>query len=112
MNSQYYYHESLQYYPDNDNEETSIKQLRLFYEEVLKGYPDILTVHMIAEFTGYAKASVQRWLLKKDVEAFKINRKYIIPKFYFISFLTSNRFSSIVVKSQRHKELIEQFNSK
>lgn len=48
-----------------DEEEPLTIQLRLFYEEITKDYPDILTVPMVAKFTGYAKSSVQNGLVKR-----------------------------------------------
>ena len=93
-------------------EEPLPKQLGLFYEENMKDYPDILTVLMVAKFTGYAKTSVQRWISEKDLEAFIIRRKFIVPKPCLIDFMASQRFRTIVVKSERHRELMNQFNSK
>ena len=95
-----------------DEEEPLTIQLRLFYEDITKGYPDILTVPTVASFTGYAKTSVQRWISEKELEAFIIRRKFIVPKLCLIDFMVSQRFRAIIVKSERHRELISQFNSK
>jgi predicted DNA-binding transcriptional regulator AlpA len=95
-----------------DEEEPLTMKLRLFYADITKDYPDILTVPMVATITGYAKSSVQRWISQKDLEAFIIRRKFIVPKPCLIDFMISQRFRAIVVKSERHIELINQFNTK
>jgi len=77
----------------------------------MKNYPDVLTVLMVAKITGYAKSSVQRWISQKDLEAFIIRRKFIIPKLCLIDFMVSQRFRAIIVKSKQHREMMNQFNS-
>lgn len=58
----------------------------------MKDYLDTLTVPLVTKITGYAKSSVQRWISEKDLEAFIIRRKFIIPKLCLIDFMASQRF--------------------
>jgi len=89
--------------------EESDTNLKEFYENLFLNEPDTLKVIDICRITGYVKASVQRWILSGNLEAFKITTHHVVPKTFLITFMVSRRFRSIQAKSELHKKYIENF---
>lgn len=79
-------------------------RMRQFYEGLLAGYPDVMTVEQVAKFTGYCKNSVSNWCSKQELKNFLIRQRFRIPKEYLLDFLTSRYFIGIAVKSDKHRE--------
>ncbi len=76
--------------------------IRLFYENKLIEYPDVMDIYEVAEFTGYNKNSVIRWCNKGYLKYFNILQKYKIPKEYLLDFLISDYYINIFKKSAKH----------
>ena len=76
--------------------------IRLFYNNKLMDYPDVMDIYEVAEFTGYNKNSVIRWCNKGYLKYFNILQKYKIPKEYLLDFLISDYYINISAKSAKH----------
>lgn len=85
--------------------------MRIYYEELLIGYPDVMTIEQVAEFTGYCKTSVRAWCSKQEVKCFLIRQRFQIPKEYLLDFLVCKYFIGIAVKSSKHRKFNEQIKA-
>lgn len=83
-------------------------RMRLVYENAATDYPDVLNVKEVCEITGYGETTVSRWCKQRLVQRFFIHQRYRIPKESLIEFMMSARFRRISVKSDKHKDYIEQ----
>ena len=93
----------------NEGLDEYTKNLKFYYENLFKTEPELLTFKDIRRITGYAKASIQRWIGNNELEAFKIKYAFIIPKECLIVFMISKRFRSITRKNSVHKAQIQNF---
>lgn len=80
--------------------------IRQLYATEIKKYPDVLTTDNVMEITGYGKTSVNNWILHKKLKALKRGKKSFVPRVYLEQFLSSVNYSSIQVKSTKHKGII------
>jgi hypothetical protein len=80
-----------------------------YYVDLLKAYPDVLTVQQIIVFTGYGKTAVNRWCFNGWLRHFMKGRANMVPKVFFIEFLCSAHFREIRRKTDRHIKLIKGF---
>ena len=85
-----------------------IEKMRTVYESATANYPDVLKVKDVCEITGYGESTVIKWCKQKLFRRFFIRQRYKIPKESLIEFMMSPRFRGISVKSEKHKEYIEQ----
>lgn len=85
-----------------DCSEDNRNTIRVFYENKLMKYPDVMDIYEVAEFTGYNKNSVIRWCNKGYLNHFNILQKYKIPKEYLLEFLNSDYYIKISAKSAKH----------
>lgn len=83
--------------------EEEYSRMRTFYVEMLRAYPDVLSVVQVGQFTGYSSTTVTNWCQKKQLHRFQIGIKYMVPKESLLDFMMSLRFRRIQVKSERHK---------
>lgn len=85
-----------------------IAVMRSYYEYKLQGYPDVLSISEVSEFTGYSKSAATAWCRKGDLRSFYIHEKYFVPKEYLLEFLVSERFIWITAKSKQHISFYEE----
>ena len=81
-----------------------------YYDELLDGYKEILTVLDVVKITGYAKSTVNGWCHRGIIKYFRKGNLNYIPKVFLIEFFCSYSFRSITQKSCWHKETIWKFN--
>ena len=46
------------------------EHLRLYYTELLSGYPDVLTTQTVSNITGYGKTSINNWCNQGHIKSF------------------------------------------
>lgn len=85
-----------------------IERMRQLFIDILTPYPDLLNVSDIVEITGYCSTSVVNWCEKRYIHCFLIRRKYIIPKESLLDFMLGERFRTISLKSEKHRDYIDQ----
>lgn len=84
------------------------EQMRQLFIDILTPYPELLNVADVVVITGYCSTTVVNWCDKQYIRRFLIRRKYIIPKQSLLDFMMGERFRKISVKSEKHRELINQ----
>lgn len=82
---------------------------RAYISGQLDAYGDLLTVAEASEFIGYCSISFHRWCAGKQIKAFSISGRYLIPKLCFIDFLVSPYCYAITRKTWKHLLLIKGF---
>ena len=80
-----------------------------FCESWLADEADVLTVLEIKRITGYCKSSVQGWIDRGLIVAYQTRRSNKIPKSALLSFMASNYFHNMHVKSKKLKEKLSEF---
>ena len=74
------------------------EHLRLYYTELLSGYPDVLTTQVVSKITGYGKTAINNWCNQGHIKSFRKNNVNHIPKVYLVEFyLLSHRHPQIAV---------------
>ena len=84
--------------------------LHEFYTTQLNALPDVLDPLEIAEFTGYDRKTVIKWIAFGKLKSLRSGRNYIVPKCYLIDWLCSAEFNSIITRSRRHNEMLKAMN--
>lgn len=74
----------------------------------LCGYPDLMTVDMLAELTGYSKSTVLSWQKAGYIRWFVNRQQRYAPKELVLQHLLSKEFRNIRNKSQTHKEWVQE----
>ena len=77
-------------------------------EELAWPYPDLMTVQMIAELTGYSVKTVRRWTAFGHIRWFQNGLKHLAPKELVIRHMMSEDFRTIANKSWKHDKIIQQ----
>ena len=95
-----------------------VESLRSYYKKQLCDFPQLLMVPDVMRFTGYAKTTVNNWILRdklrpfkyknKLIQSFRRGRCFLIMKDSFLNFLTGPYYRSITRKSTVHKEQAKQ----
>jgi len=80
-----------------------------YFSSLCSKYPDVLTSQDVSKITGLAHETVLRILRSGGMEALRADRKYIIPKPYFLLFVQSPRFIRISRGSMRFIEVLKGF---
>ena len=65
------------------------EHLRLYYTELLSGYPDVLTTQAVSKITGYGKTAINNWCNQGHIKSFRKNNVNHIPKVYLVEFFCS-----------------------
>lgn len=60
------------------------------YKEVLKDYPDILTVEEMSKALGVSSKTGYQLLRDNKIEHLKVGRAYRVPKAHLLSYLRLN----------------------
>ena len=82
------------------------KVIREFYRNKLHDWPDVLSMAQVAEFTGYNRHTVGRWIFTGKLQALNTIHKYMIPKVWLLDLLMSENYSKIVRKTKQHRKML------
>ena len=74
----------------------------LYYNKLLKDYPDVMEVDEVAEITGYCVNTLRRWCKKGHLKPIMLRPKFLFPKPYVLELLTSEFYENISAKSYTH----------
>ena len=88
-----------------------LEHLRLYYTELLSGYPDVLTTQTVSKITGYGKTAINNWCNQGHIKSFRKNNVNHIPKVYLVEFFCSTYFRTITRKSPWHIRTLQGFSS-
>lgn len=80
---------------------------RLLAERAIT-YPDLMTVQMIAEFTGYSVKTIHTWTTAGYLRWFRNGPKYYAPKELLLKYMQNEAFRGISNKSRTHYDMIRQ----
>ena len=83
--------------------ESHVAQLREYYKKLFRHFPDGLTTIQIAQMTGFHRNSVNKWIKKGHLKAYRGNIN-LIPKTYVLDFLCSDYYVKAHVRSDLQKE--------
>ena len=92
-------------------DEIYVRNLKKLYEEEMKAQPDVLTNLEISFLTGYSKSCINDWIMYGKLQSLSPAKKNFVPKKYLIAFMVSKHAVTNPMKSDRHKELLEKFES-
>ena len=85
------------------------EHLRLYYTELLSGYPDVLTTQEVSKITGYGKTAINNWCNQGHIKSLRKNNVNHIPKVYLVEFFCSTYFRTITRKSDWHIWTLKRF---
>lgn len=86
-----------------------VKDLHVYYEELLARQPDVMTAKDVEALTGYAVSSVNNWIRRGYLKAFRKGSIYLIPKLYLVEFFCSVPFRTITRKTPWHVQTLKNF---
>ncbi|MFQ9447958.1 MAG: hypothetical protein ACLR4A_11990 [Christensenellales bacterium] len=66
--------------------EDTLRQMHVFYEKLLRKYPDVVTVKDVVTLTGYTLTTVHNWCSRGSLKAFQKGLKFCIPKIFLVDF--------------------------
>ncbi len=85
------------------------------YEQLIRSlaatYPDLMTVHMISELTGYSEATVHKWTPIGNIRWLRDGMQYYAPKELVIRHLLSEPFRNISGKCKKHRWILQQLSN-
>jgi len=96
----------------HDPESFYMKNLRQFYIQKYKDYPEALLVRDIVEMTGFGKTAVVNWLNNGYLKGYNKGKTYRIPKKYLIDFVCGSYYRKIIRKSKVQKADMQSFLEK
>ena len=88
------------------------KLFETFLKSKMKKMADLLTTEELSSFIGYKPTAVINWCSTKKMKAFKIGRKYLIPKECAIKYLVSSAMLHNPRQSYTYKQLVAEFKKK
>lgn len=80
-----------------------------YFAYLCSEYSDVLTVKDIADLTGLHKNSLHKLLNARHIKSLASSPRYIIPKRYFLDFVSTKRFLEIRTSSEQFNKLLEGF---
>ena len=83
---------------------------RQYFENLLKPYPDVLSVKQISEITGYKHKVVTRWCATERLKSILKSPRYMVPKTWLLDFLVSDDYNNICRKSGKHYAMIREIS--
>ena len=86
-----------------------LKDMHVYYEELLAKQPDVMTAKDVEALTGYAVSSVNNWVRRGYLKAFRKGSIYLIPKLYLVEFFCSVPFRTITRKTPWHVQTLKNF---
>lgn len=74
--------------------------------------PEILSINDVSKITGYATATVQKWISTKKLKSVMVEEKKLITtKVWLIDFYYTGR-QKIKIKNDQHIKLLTKYNNK
>ena len=95
-------------HPSIDYTHRVMQRYQRLLEELALPYPDLMTVQMIAELTGYSVKTVRSWTAFGHIRWFQNGLRHLAPKELVIRHMMSEDFRTIVNKSWKHDKIIQQ----
>jgi transcriptional regulator with XRE-family HTH domain len=92
-----------------DSENPYVIEMRRFYEQKYKDFPDRLYVKDVATMTGYVKQIVAEWMHNGHLKGYNRGKPFLIPKKYLIDFVCGPYYRRIIRKSNVHKTDMQSF---
>lgn len=89
--------------------EDVLRQMRSYYEMLLRKYKDVVTVREVVALTGYARTTVNNWCNQGTLKSFRKGQRFYIPKVFLVDFFCSLSFRSITRKSLWHIQTLNDF---
>lgn len=86
--------------------------MHVYYEKLLRKYPDVVTVKDVVTLTGYTLTTVHNWCGRGSLKAFHKGLKFCIPKIFLVDFFCFLTFRSITHKSLWHIQTLNDFQRK
>ena len=87
-----------------------MKVYRQLLDALAQPYPDLMTIKMIAELTGYSARTIQGWKLDGILRWFRDGPRLYAPKELVLRHMLSERFRGIGRKSAKHLEIIRKLS--
>ena len=78
------------------------KVIKLYYENKMIGYPDVIDSRDIQTITGYGKEIVRVWINSEKILGIVTRGKFHVAKDDLLDFLISPYYSNIIRKSKVH----------
>lgn len=75
-------------------------------------YHDVMNLDEVSEFLGYHHRTISSWIHNGKLMAFKSRGVYMVPKIFLLDFITSSAFNSIVRKTPKHAEMLQDLMKK
>lgn len=85
-------------------------ELKVFYTEILKPLPDVLTAADVSRLTSYGKTSINNWCKKGLLKSFQRGQMNYIPKIYLVELFCSTYFCTIIRKSDWRSKTLKRFS--
>lgn len=82
-------------------------KLTCYYITVLSLWPDAMPVKDVAECLGYLSLTVRKWISEEFLSPVKVGTRHFILKTDLCTFLATERFRMIPLKSAEHVALEE-----
>jgi len=80
-----------------------------YFKETYRNSPDVLSTYEVGEMTGLSKKTIMRIGLEGHIKYLVLGRRYIVPKAYFLEFVSSERFIYAYSNSVQFLELLDGF---
>lgn len=92
--------------PSIDYTPAVMRRYHQLLTDLLYLYPDLLTIQMITELTGYSAKTIHNWTSQGYLRWFRNAYTYYAPKEIVIQHMLSEEFRSITGKSKKHRLMI------
>ena len=86
-----------------------LKDMHMYYEELLAKQPDVMTAKDVEALAGYAVSSVNNRIRRGYLKAFRKGSIYLIPKLYLVESFCSVPFRTITRKTPWHVQTLKNF---
>ena len=83
--------------------------LKEYFAYIYTDYPDLLTIIDVTEMTGLSKKSVLTLIRNGDLKALTSNTKYLIPKEYLLTYVSSWKYCDSHCNSQHFQRVLGAF---
>ena len=95
-------------YPSIEYTPSVMKRYQQLLIDLLQPYPDLMTVHMVSDLTGYSLKTIYKWTPKGHMRWLQNGTSFYVPKEILIRHMMSEDFRSIAGKSEKHRSIINQ----
>ena len=96
--------------PTHPYDKKALIEMRVFYQNMLSDYPDVVKVTDIIKLTGFSKSAITNWGRNRHLDAIHYKRMFIVPKGYLLDFLTSDYYLQIIRKTETQIKTLNTFD--